>query len=789
MSANRTILTLFFLLAVTLLMGQVEEMTTPVVRKAVFFDKTEPLRDMKVVLRGSRDRSWKNGVIDNKSMDESSRYRDRGLSFEDVAIQKSMGTKVSKGPMKNIPGIGKTTSTPSDSDGDISPDHYFQMVNLSFAIWDRQGNLLYGPVDNSTLWDGFIGSWTGTNDGDPIVLFDDLANRWIATQFAVETDDGTFWQLIAVSETSDPLGAYFRYAFQFEMFNDYPKFSVWPDGYYSTYNMFENDFEGAIVAVMDREAMIAGDPDAQIVLFGPFPEQYSVKSAHLEGMLPPDGSPNWLVNLKKYGQQSLEVYKLRVDWANPLNSTYDFVADLPVIAFDFFNPGVREQLPQPNTDQLLDPLSKYLMNPLQYRNFGSHQSMVVNHTVKVGDVAGVRWYELRNDAGAEDWYIHQQGTYCPEDGLSRWMGSIAINANGEIALGYSVTGSTLFPSVAYTGQTEGAPPGEMNVEEMIVVEGTHSQTSSARWGDYSAMAIDPVNDTTFWYTAEYMPSSGWGTRIISFDFGPVSPPVAYAGPDSEICTQQVFYAQGNASGQKSVLWESTGDGNLFNANSLSPAYLRGASDLENGEFELIMTAYGFESGLEASDTVYVAIVEDVFVSLGNDTTIQINNSLQLFPEIVNADSLLWRSSGDGSFSNDTVPNPVYTPGPLDIENREVIISLFAKAFEPCSGEDEDQMTLFLDEQTNLETINQPHVVVYPVPSNGVLNVEISELPDQDCVFRVFSENGQVVFSEKLSSYKGQFFKSLNFNNLPDGTYFVSVDTKTTSIIRRIILKR
>jgi hypothetical protein len=335
--------------------------------------------------------------------------------------------------------------------------------------------------------------------------------------------------------------------------------------------MFANEFEGAITAVMDRDAMLIGDPNARAIMFGPFPNQYSVKSAHLDSPLPPPAnSPNWMVNIQKYGQQRLEVYKFETDWQNPANSTYTLHNTLPVTPFSFFNPSIREQLPQPNSSQKLDPLSKYPMNPLQYRNFGTHEAMVINQTVKVDSVAGIRWYEIRKDAGQNDWYIYQQGTFCPDDGLSRWMGSIALNCNGDIALGYSMTGHDLYPSVAYTGRTNEAPLGVMNIEEMIVVEGTGSQNTSARWGDYSAMAIDPEDDSTFWYTGEYMPGFNWGTRIVKFDFGPIQAPTAYAGPDSTICNLEVYYGQGSASREKSVLWTTPGDGVLLKANTLTP---------------------------------------------------------------------------------------------------------------------------------------------------------------------------------------------------------------------------
>jgi len=780
----------FFITSVAL-HGQQLNSLVPVVKTAVYSDKTPPLRDMKIVVAGSRNCSWKDGLVENRSKDESLLWENRTEVTVDVVRQKEMGTRGVKGPALSFSGIGKAESTPPDTDGDVGPNHYFQMVNKSFAIWDKQGNLLYGPVDNSTLWDGFIGPWTGTNDGDPIFLYDDYADRWVATQFAVETNNGTNWQLIAISETADPMGSYYRYAFEFDLYNDYPKFSIWPDGYYSTYNMFANDFEGAITAVMDRDAMLAGDPDARVIMFGPYPEQYSVKSAHLDGPVPPPANaPNWMVNIQKYDLQRMEVYRFETDWQTPANSTYTLQNSLPVTPFTFFNPSVREQLPQPNSSQKLDPLSKYPMNPLQYRNFGTHETMVINQTVKVDTVAGIRWYELRRDSGQYDWYIYQEGTYCPADGLSRWMGSIAMNGNGDIALGYSITGHMRFPSVAYTGRTAGAPLGEMNIEEILVIEGTHAQNTSARWGDYSAMAIDPVDDTTFWYTGEYMPSPKWGTRIVKFDFGPIQAPTAYAGPDSAICSLQVYQGQGFASGYQSFLWTSSGNGTLLNGNTLKPIYFKGSEDIQNGYFELTLTAHGYEPGMVTSDVVHVDIISDVSVNLGNDTLIYSYQTLQMIPQLLNADSLHWSTSGDGIFSNDAIAEPFYTPGTQDVLNGEVMLSLFAKAFAPCEGTDEDEMVVVIDSCTSINELSgKTRLNVYPNPTDGIINFEVSGLTEQAFTLRVMNVYGQVLFSGNLNSNDGSYTNSINLTYLPGGVYYVSIRTEKQHIIRKIVFNK
>ena len=233
----------------------------PIVTKAKYFDKTPPLREMKLVVPGIRDRSWKDGVIPNEGFEfpgVPEELRDNG---PDPVWQYTMGQQKSNGTHLNFEGTRNVNGVlPPDTDGDVGPNHYFQMINLSFQIWDKEGNSLYGPADNSTLWDGFIGPWTGHNDGDPIVAYDEMADRWVASQFALECTGNTWWELVAVSATPDPLGPWYRYAFEYPVFNDYPKLSVWPDAYYCSFNLIGDDYLRVGASAYEREAMLAGIP-------------------------------------------------------------------------------------------------------------------------------------------------------------------------------------------------------------------------------------------------------------------------------------------------------------------------------------------------------------------------------------------------------------------------------------------------------------------------------------------------------------------------------------------------
>jgi hypothetical protein len=519
-------LTLVFLLVTANSNAQLR----PEVTRAVYFDKTPPLTEMELVAPAPRDRSWKDKAIRNEERERKFNDNPSPLpTGADPIWQKEFGFRDGNQIISNFEGVPNLNDVyPPDTDGDVGPDHYFQMINLSFQIFDKEGNSLYGPADNRTLWSGFIGPWTGTNDGDPIILYDEQADRWIATQFAIHTQDGTFWELVAVSETGDPRGAYYRYAFEFPAFNDYPKLGVWPDGYYFSFNMFGEDYRRAAVCALERDAMLAGDTNARMILFD-MPEDsepWSLLPADFDGPPPPAGTPNYFTYIidDAFGEGDImSVWAFTSDWANPGNSTFAEVTRLETEPFNswFCNGSLGTCLPQPDNGPKLEALSDRLMYRLQYRNFGTYQAMVTNHTVNVdgNGHAGIRWYEMRDLNDGNGWFIYQQGTYAPDE-YHRWMGSAAIDGRGYIALGFSIVSETKYASIRYTGRSPNDPPGLMTFYEEEIMAGTGIQTGSvARWGDYSMMSVDPSNDTTFWFTTEYIKTSGtvsWRTRIAGF---------------------------------------------------------------------------------------------------------------------------------------------------------------------------------------------------------------------------------------------------------------------------------
>jgi hypothetical protein len=440
----------------------------------------------------------------------------------DQAVQAYVVSPLSATSGTSFDGVGEgnpqffynVNAAPPDTTGDAGIDQYVQWVNSSFAIFDKAtGTRLYGPAGGNTLWQGFGGPCETRNDGDPIVQYDQLADRWIMTQFALQS--GNYQQCVAVSQTADARGAWHRYAFSYAEFPDYPKLAVWPSAYFITFNMFGPSgasFTGGRVCAYDRVRMLNGQPAIQICYQIPYP---SLLASDLDGKtLPPAGAPNFVLNR---GGNALNMWRFAPNFAAPASSTFAGPSSIPVSAYTAA--CSQSCIPQPGTSQKLDALGDRLMYRLSYRNLGARESLLVNHSVVAGSVVTVRWYELDVTGGAAS--VRQQSTYAPGDGQHRWMGSIAMDQAGNIGVGYTVGSATLKPSIRFAGRESTDPLNLLSIDNTLA-SGTGSQLAAlSRWGDYSTMAIDPVDDCTFWYTSEYLQVDGtfnWSTRVGSFKF-------------------------------------------------------------------------------------------------------------------------------------------------------------------------------------------------------------------------------------------------------------------------------
>ena len=464
----------------------------------------------------------------------------RSGNLADPAVQTNTSTPAAAQSLDQWEGLGVglagfvPTAVPPDPNMAVGPNHIVQWVNNSLVIFDKQGNVLQGPIIDETFW----GSYLGTCDqlggmSDPIVKYDRAADRWIIGEVAIPIIS-QFVQCFAVSKTSDPTftsdanglnTSYYTWAYGFgTKVNDYDKISVWPDGYYVNWNIFDassGNFLYPEACAWNRSDMLAGVAAPRFVCFDLSNNYASLLASDWDGSTaPPAGSPNYEMEVDTVANV-LEEWQFHVDYATPANSTFTgptIVSGVAPFSTPCPSPGDPSNcIPQPGTTQNLDSLSDRLMYRLAYRNFGDHESIMANHTVSAGSNTGVRWYEVRNPAGTP--IVYQQGTFAP-DSDNRWMASVAMDKSGNIGVGYSVASASTYPSIRYTGWEVGDPLGTLEAETQLI-EGGGSQTGSNRWGDYSAMQIDPSDDCTLWYTQEYEAgnqSTDWNTRIGSFKF-------------------------------------------------------------------------------------------------------------------------------------------------------------------------------------------------------------------------------------------------------------------------------
>ncbi len=443
-------------------------------------------------------------------------------------------TTVNFDALNNLAGVN-----PPDPVGDIGPNHYVAMANVSFQIFDRNGTSLRAASNINSLWAGFGGACQTENAGDPIVVHDQFADRWILTQFTAAGP--TFFNCIAISTTPDPLGTYYRYAVSTGTnFPDYPKYGVWRDAYVITTREFAGGaFAGVGVYGLSRAQLIAGNPTPTIVQFliAPGATPYNVGDgllpADIDGStLPPAGAPAYLVGSMDLGgpysapQDALTLWKFVTDFTTPANSSITLANTLNVATFDSIYPcSGRQCLPQAGSTSRLDILSyrQRALNRLAYRNLGTHESLVTNQSVEAAaNMAGIRWWEIRSPNSSP--VVFQEGTFAPgvTDGVHRWMASIAQDSAGNMAMGYSATSPTIFPGIRYTGRLASDPAGQMSQGEGTIINGLGALTAGGnRWGDYTSINLDPVDDCTFWFINQYMPStsaSGWRLRVGAFRF-------------------------------------------------------------------------------------------------------------------------------------------------------------------------------------------------------------------------------------------------------------------------------
>lgn len=707
----RNLLMLFIVFfSSTCLFGQ-EILQPAIVQKAVYFDVSPPLSQMMSRDSARADRTWKEGVVKNifrKAPEEKA-------GFVDPVIQHRMGTLA---PQKAVnaswDGVGNISGvTPPDTDGDVGPNHYFQMVNLSFAIYSKDGQLLVGPTANSSLWNNFPGPWAGTNDGDPIIMYDEWADRWVATQFALPNyPAGPFFELLAISTTNDPTGTWYRYAFQFTDMPDYPKLGIWHNAYTMCINKFtpnNTNYNGVGAVAFERSKMMLGDPAAQMVMFNftSSQEPFGMLPADADGPEPPSNEPAYFSYFKS--PSKMVIYKMNINWTNTSLSTLELDQNITVSSFSTSITGI----PQKGTSKRLDAITDRLMYRLQYRNFGTYQTLVTNHNVAVSGRAAPRWYEFRKTASFP-WALYQEGTYAPSDNLNRWMGSIAMDSYGNIALGYSVSSSDIYPSIRYTGRLKNDPLGQMTIAETEIVAGTGALTSgffgNARWGDYSSMTIDPINPNQFWYTTEYVKTtsgSNWVTRVASFSFDNVTGLTIQ--PDLDVLclgdSTRIIATPAGLSGTITFNWSSNPVGftstndTIWVKPSDSTWYICTSTD----------------GSLTVTDSVLISVNKAPESIAGPDQEICSGMTAQLNGSAQYASNHYWTTSGDGTFNDFRLYDPIYTPGTNDTIVGSVWLIQHVNSVAPCTGSASDSLKLIIHGELSMEAGKDSLICVNWIP--------------------------------------------------------------------------
>ncbi|MCP3997644.1 MAG: hypothetical protein GY722_21675 [bacterium] len=478
-----------------------------------------------------------------------------GRTMSPAQIQSSIGLK--KGPSADLlqifDGVENDDNRiqvgryawPPDTDGDVGLNHYVQMTNWVTIIFDKGGNVVVEPFPSNVFWTGLGGLCENNiNRGDPIVLYDEQTDRWLVSQFALLSPGTPPWSLcIAVSTTGDPTGTYFQHEFDFSAigFPDYPKYGFVTDAIGVMVNLF-SPFQGAGLGAIDKaEAFSSGQ--TTMVFFKVGANEFGFVAGDNDGPLFDNMPPTFATNNGGSGN-TIDFWEIDPDFAVPLNSTISEVASIPVSPIDGdLCPAFRERCIEqpgsgtgtfPNNITFLEAISDRLMHRLQLRDFGldddgdGDQRAMVASTVDAdgNGKAGVGWYEFRNNGNG--WRLHQENTFSP-DGDHRWMGSIAMNSRGQTCLGYSISGADTHTSIGITGRM--GRSSHMNVAELVALDGNvdgHVQRQVSRWGDYSAMAIDPVDDTC-WYTQEFAEPNqllppfinperfGWATKIVQIE--------------------------------------------------------------------------------------------------------------------------------------------------------------------------------------------------------------------------------------------------------------------------------
>ncbi|MBI1288704.1 MAG: T9SS type A sorting domain-containing protein [Flavobacteriales bacterium] len=673
----------------------------------------------------------------------------------------------------NFEGVGNTNVSPADPVVDVGPNHVIQMINGGsgsyFKIWSKTGTVL----QNATYLDNYMGFSGGA--GDPIVIYDGLADRWLMSEFA---SSGNVLH-VAISTTADPMGSWYTYSYNAQSFPDYPKYSIWNDAYIVT----TNESPSAVYA-LNRTQMLSGSSGTAqrftIPNFGTIGFQ-SAAPVNLDGSTaPPSGTPAMVMRMRDdawsgAATDALEIWEFDIDWNNANNTSLTQVATLNTQAFDTDLCGYTSFscIDQPGSSTNLDPLREVLMNRVHYRNFGTHESIVCCHATDVNgnDRAGVRWYELRRTNGTSgSWSIYQQGTYSP-DAASRWMASIGISASGNIGLAYSVSSSSIYPSLRYTGRKACDPLNSMTEPETTIIAGT-SPNNSNRWGDYHGMGTDPSNGETFWFTGAYGTGNAWSTRVAAFDLPNCSPSVMFAVSDENVNEGDGTQANGCLPYQDVVI--SMSIASAPSQNATITVNVTGGTATQGVDYDLLTTNLTLNSG-NLTDDVTIRVYNDDYVE--GDETILLGYSL-------NANN---GNATQGSINQSvTVTINDDDQDPLSIQGTQVLLS---EDFESGLG---TFTTTNPSGDTPWQVGNetQAQSQAYDIPSSNTTNYAYVNDDNCDCnMSAVYLDFPTLDFSNLNSAQVtfDTYFESNTYQNVTETAgLYVSVNQGTYTLVGSLV---
>ncbi|MCX6245846.1 MAG: T9SS type A sorting domain-containing protein [Bacteroidetes bacterium] len=756
----------------------------PEIIKATYFDVSPPLRSMVQHYSAIADQSWKENVVKN-NLNTFHQDSDRpDPDFPDPIRQYAPGQVQSDTTIQNFEGLNFNGGLPPDTDGDVSSGYYFQVVNTKYKIFNKAGVGILGPYANSSIFDGMPNN---SNDGDAIVLYDENADRWIFAQFSLPFyPSAPFYENVAVSQTNDPTGSWYRYQFQFSVMPDYPKLSVWKDAYYMTIRRFSSgsgSWLGPAACALDRAKMLVGDQSATMVMYTLPSSSEGPLSLDCDSEFPPDGTPNNISYLVQNPPQ-INMYEFHPDFTNPGNSTFTQTTSIPISSFGTMGGNV---IPQQGTSAKLDAFSrKGLMFRMPFRKFSNYWSVVASFTVSASGKAGIRWVELRNTGSG--WTLYQEGTYAPDAVNHRWMPSIAMDTSGNIALGYSVSSSSMYPAIRYTGRLKNDPLGTMTIAEKGIINGGGSQTdNSGRWGDYSAMTVDPAAPGTFWFTSEYYSSTSgasWQTRIASFSLGntfasyaTASPGVICQGADS-ISLNAIAYG---GTGNYTYSWSSVPAG--FTSVLKSPK----AAPVIDTKYVCIVS----DGTQTMNDTTsLVKVYQTPYTNAGTDTLVDPTAvSIELHGIATYCRATQWQSTGNGHFGSTSSLSTTYTFGTQDYSNKSVTLKLVGVAQPPCTGSTTSQRYVGLW-PVGIQEPSQKELSIslQPNPARETVTVTVNSRSKSTARLTLLNTNGQTVYAADLNDDSSTITAQIDVSNLSKGVYIVKVQTNTAVENKQLIVQ-